>query len=145
MTTPDPVDQAKAYQEALLSALGRDDPAEAQAGTPDRIRRLVSDAGDLLRVRPEPGEWSVLECIGHVVDDETVMSARYRWVLAQDEPELDGFDRERRRRGVVAEDVLQLDRLGRRRDRLRVELGELGVLVEDVVQLALEAVQLGVG
>ena len=46
---------------------------------------------------------------------------------------------------VVAEDVLELDRLGRRRDRVGVELGELRVLVEDVVELALEAGELLVG
>ena len=46
---------------------------------------------------------------------------------------------------VVAEDVLELDRLGRRRDVLGVELGQDHVLVEDVVELALEARQLLVG
>ncbi len=46
--------------------------------------------------------------------------------------------RQRRARNVVAQDVLQLDRLGGRRDRVRVELGQLRVLVEDVVELALE-------
>ena len=53
--------------------------------------------------------------------------------------------RQRRARDVVAEDVLELDRLGRRRNGLGVELGELGVLVEDVIQLALEQGQLGGG
>ncbi|HYL41213.1 MAG TPA: DinB family protein [Candidatus Binatus sp.] len=94
MTRPDPAPEAKAYQDALLAALGDDDPADAQAGTPERIRRLIAEAGDDLRVRPQPGEWSVLECIGHLVDDETVLSARYRWVLAQDEPQLNGFDQD---------------------------------------------------
>ena len=46
---------------------------------------------------------------------------------------------------VVAQDVLELDRLGGRRDVLGVELGQLGVLVEDVVELALEPGQLVVG
>ena len=57
----------------------------------------------------------------------------------------DGLDRERLAGDVVAEDVLELDRLGRRRDRVGVELGEDRVLVEDVVELALEAAELGVG
>ena len=94
MTSPDPVREARAYQQSLLGALGDDDPAEAQAGTPARIRRLFAAAGPDLRTRPEPTEWSVLECVGHVVDDELVMSGRYRWVLAQDEPELLGFDQD---------------------------------------------------
>lgn len=94
MTSPDPVREAQAYQQSLLDALGDDDPAEAQATTPARIRRLVAEAGPDLRTKPAPGEWSVLECIGHVTDAETVMSARYRWVLAHDEPELIGYDQD---------------------------------------------------
>ncbi len=95
MTSPDPVREARAYQDSLLAALGDDDPAEAQAETPARIRRLIGDAGPDLRTRPVPREWSVLECVGHVVDAEIVMSGRYRWVLAHDEPELLGYDQDR--------------------------------------------------
>ena len=94
MTSPDPVRDAKAYQASLLAALGDDDPAEAQASTPARIRALVADAGPLLRIRPAPTEWSVLECIGDVVDGELVSSGRYRWILAHDEPELLGYDQD---------------------------------------------------
>jgi len=57
-------------------------------------------------------------------------------------------DRLRLERGpghVVAQDVLELDRLGGRRDVVRVQLGELGVLVEDVVELPLEAGELVLG
>ena len=46
---------------------------------------------------------------------------------------------------VLAQDVLDLDRLGGRRDRRGVQLGELRVLVEDVVELALEPIELLVG
>src|SRR5450759_1288323 len=53
--------------------------------------------------------------------------------------------RERGPRDVLAEDVFQLDRLGRRRDGIRVEPSQDRVLVEDVVQLAHEARQLLVG
>jgi hypothetical protein len=95
MASPDPVREAKAYQQSLLDALGSDDPAEAQASTPGRIRRLIADAGADLRTRPEPSEWSVLECIGHVVDGELVSSGRYRWIVAHDEPELVGYDQDR--------------------------------------------------
>jgi len=94
LTAPDPVRDAKAYQQSLLDALGDDDPAQAQSTTPERIRRLIADAGPDLRAKPAPREWSVLECIGHVTDAEIVMSARYRWVLAHDEPELIGYDQD---------------------------------------------------
>jgi hypothetical protein len=91
---PDPIAAARAYQEFLLAALGEDDPAEAAAEAPGNIRALITDAGDLLRVRPEPREWSALLCLAHIADAELVMSGRYRWVLAHDRPELIGYDQD---------------------------------------------------
>lgn len=93
-TSPDPITDAAGYQRHLLSLLGDDDPASVQASTPPALRRLVEEAGPALTVHPEPGEWSALECIGHIVDAEIVMSARYRWVLAHDEPTLIGYDQD---------------------------------------------------
>jgi len=90
--SPDPVREAAAYQASLLAALGDDDPAEAQAAAPAAIRALLVEAGPDLRTRPEPGQWSVLECIGHIVDGELVVSGRYRWIIAHDTPEIVGYD-----------------------------------------------------
>ena len=86
--------EAIAYQEHLLGLLGTDDPAEVQGGTPPVLRSLVREAGADLRTRPEPGEWSVLECIGHIVDAEVVSSGRYRFILAHDRPDLPGYDQD---------------------------------------------------
>src|SRR6187402_1219755 len=94
MTIPNEITAAAAYQQSLLYALGDDDPAEAQATTPAAIRALIEEAGSDLRTRPEPGEWAVLGCIDHIVDAELVMAARYRWVLAHDEPEIIGYDQD---------------------------------------------------
>jgi hypothetical protein len=94
MTSPDPVAQARAYQQSLLTALGGDDPAEAQAQAPANIRAMIAEAGDLLWTRPAPGEWSAVLCLAHIADGELVMSGRYRWVLAHDEPELIGYDQD---------------------------------------------------
>jgi DinB superfamily len=92
MTSPDPVNDAEAYRQSLLAALGGDDPAVAQASTPAAVRALVAEAGPDLRTRPEPGEWSVLECVSHLVDGELVVAGRYRWILAHDEPDIVGYD-----------------------------------------------------
>ncbi len=43
---------------------------------------------------PAPGEWSVLGCLAHAVDAEIVMSGRVRWILAQDDPPLLGYDQD---------------------------------------------------
>jgi hypothetical protein len=94
MTSPDPVTDAAAYQRLLLGLLGDDDPAVVQAATPGRIRSLIEEAGEHLRTRPEPSEWSVLEVIGHHVDAELVVSGRYRWILAHDTPPIPGYDQD---------------------------------------------------
>jgi hypothetical protein len=93
--SPDPVDEPAAYQAHLLGALGDEDPGDAQAETVDAMRVLVREAGADLRSRPAFTEWSVIECIGHIVDAELVASARYRWIVAHDEPPLPGYDQER--------------------------------------------------
>ena len=92
--SPDPLSDPKGYQTHLLGLLGDDDPAAVQAGTPPTLQQFAAEAGPYLPLRPEPAEWSALECIAHIVDAEIVMSARYRWVLAQDEPPLIGYDQD---------------------------------------------------
>lgn len=91
----DPTADPERYRRYLLAALGDDDPAVAQTTTIGALRELVAEAGDALRRRPRPTEWSVLECIGHIVDGEVVAAARYRWIVAQDEPVLVGYDQDR--------------------------------------------------
>ena len=92
--SPDPVSAATAYQESLLAALGDDDPADAQAEAPARIRAMLAAAGPHLRVRPAAREWSALLCLAHIADAEVVMTGRYRWTLAHDRPTLVGYDQD---------------------------------------------------
>jgi hypothetical protein len=92
--SPDPVADPSAYQQLLLGLLGDDDPAEVQASTVGLLRALVAEAGDDVRTRPAEGEWSVLQCIGHIVDGELVSSGRYRWIIAHDEPPLLPYDQD---------------------------------------------------
>src|SRR5688500_18832418 len=94
-TSPDPISDPKAYQDLLVSLVGSDDPAEIQAAAPRRIRELAAEAGPDLERRPEAGEWSVRECIAHMLDAEMVVSGRYRWILAHDVPEIVGYDQDR--------------------------------------------------
>jgi DinB superfamily len=94
MASPDPVTQGAAYQRQLLDLLGNDDPASVQESTAGRIESMVGEAGPDLRRWPAAGEWSVLELVGHLVDAEMVMSARYRWAVSQDHPPLLGYDQD---------------------------------------------------
>lgn len=90
----DPIQSPDGYRTMLLGYLGDDDPATVQAATVARLRELVAEAGGDLRTRPERTEWSVIECIGHLTDSEVVTSARVRWVLAEDEPQIIGYDQD---------------------------------------------------
>jgi len=90
----DPVTSPEAYRQSILAALGEDDPVEAQAAAMGHVRDLVADAGKLIDRRPEPREWSALECLGHIVDSELVASVRYRWILAEDQPPLVGYNQD---------------------------------------------------
>ena len=92
--SPDPISDPSGYQQHLLGLLGPDDPAGVQASSPAAWRALLEEAGDLVRERPEAGEWSVLECLGHASDAEIVYAGRYRWILAHDEPPLIGYDQD---------------------------------------------------
>jgi hypothetical protein len=91
---PDPVAQPREYQQHLLGLLGDDDPAAVQRDTAATIRSLIRAVGDRLRTSRADGEWSVLECAGHIADAEIAYSGRYRWILSHDEPELIGYDQD---------------------------------------------------
>lgn len=93
--TPDPIGDPKAYQDFLLGALGDDDPATVQSGTPAAMRQVAGEAGTHLRTRPAPGEWSALEVMGHMLDAEVVSASRYRFIVTEDEPPLIGYDQDR--------------------------------------------------
>ena len=87
--TPEEADE---FRRPVLDTLGEDDPVQVQDTEIEHWRRLIDQAGAHLRTRPEPDEWSVLECLGHLADSELVTSARYRWVLSETEPTLIGYD-----------------------------------------------------
>jgi hypothetical protein len=90
----DPISSPDAYRAMLLAALGNDDPAVVQAATPRLLRELIADAGDSLRRAPAVGEWSAIECLAHLTDGELVVSARSRWILAEEEPDIVGYDQD---------------------------------------------------
>jgi hypothetical protein len=92
---PDSIDQPGEYQRFLVGLVGEDDPAEAQSAAIDEVRRLIDEAGARIRLRPEPREWSVIECLGHIFDADLVSAGRYRWAIAHDEPDIIGYDQDR--------------------------------------------------
>ncbi len=92
--SPDPVSDPQGYQQHLLGLLGDDDPAHAQAAAPKEWHTVVDLAGPTLHVSPAEGEWSVFGCLAHALDAEIVVSGRYRWIVAEQEPPLLGYDQD---------------------------------------------------
>ena len=90
----DPVNEPDAYRRSLLNALGDRDPATVLAAGPAVARELADAAGTVLRVRPEVSEWSVLECLAHLADSELVVAARLRWIAAEEQPDIVGYDQD---------------------------------------------------
>jgi hypothetical protein len=92
--TIDPVADANAYRELMFQLAGEGDPSERMALAPGTVRGLVMHAGDDLRKRPAEGEWSVIELLGHMVDAELIVWARLRWIMAEDQPPIAGYDQD---------------------------------------------------
>jgi DinB superfamily len=59
------------------------------------LRALVEGVEEVrLRRRPAPGEWAIIEVVGHLADTEERALARVRRMLAEENPELAPFDQE---------------------------------------------------
>ena len=73
--------------------------------TPVVLRALVNGVEDAhLRRRPAPGEWAIIEVVGHLADTEERALGRVRRMLAEENPELAPFDQE-----ALAEERRYLD------------------------------------
>jgi len=89
-------DAAAAYTSALLALVGDRDPLAILAELPAALPRLVAGLSDADLRRPEaPGKWSVLQVVDHLADQETVNAFRYRMIVAEDEPPIQGYDQDR--------------------------------------------------
>ena len=71
------------------------DPLEMQADAPTILSRLILGvADDLLRRRPAPAKWSVVEIIAHLADDELATTWRYHQMIEHSGEKLWSFDQD---------------------------------------------------
>ncbi len=95
IVAPDPVEDPKGYQQAILDLLGDVDPLDVLASTPEKIEDACAEVDlAILQKATEPGEWSAEEILAHLLDAEVVNSFRWRLTLAQPHPKLHGFDQD---------------------------------------------------
>lgn len=66
---------------------------EQYATGPERLRAALEAApSEAMKWRPEPGEFSVHEIVVHCADSETNAAARIRYLMAEAEPVILGYD-----------------------------------------------------
>lgn len=66
------------------------DKYEALAGA---VKNEVAGlSAEQLRAHPIPGTWSIQQITIHLADAESVFADRIKWILAEDNPPLPGFD-----------------------------------------------------
>ena len=56
---------------------------------------LVKITPEELNARPGPGKWTARQIIHHLADSEMTAAVRFRLLLAEDRPEIKGYDQDR--------------------------------------------------
>jgi len=79
-----------------LTAQERTALIERYARGPERIKTALTKVpAEALQWRPGPGRWSVHEVVVHCADSESNAALRIRYLLAEAEPVIQGYDQER--------------------------------------------------
>jgi hypothetical protein len=79
-----------------LDRAQRDVLIRQYAAGPLRLRAALAEIpADALKWRPAPKEWSAHEVICHCADSETNSYARIRYLVAEPDPVIVGYDQER--------------------------------------------------
>ena len=84
-----------AYVEAIMRLLGDQDPFAVLAATAERLAAQIRDLSAADLGRPESQDkWSVADVLQHLADSELVWAYRLRMTLAEDRPQLAGYDQD---------------------------------------------------
>ena len=78
-----------------MTAAERNELIEIYAAGPERLREAFSKVpAEARQWRPGPGKWSAHEVVVHCADSETNASLRIRYLAAEKEPLIVGYDQE---------------------------------------------------
>lgn len=90
---PDASAEPVVYRDALLALRGDRDALDVMTETLRTLPRLLDDLDDAAwRRRPEPGEWSPYELMGHFFDVDLVFGFRWRLTATADGAAYPGYD-----------------------------------------------------
>ena len=88
-------EHAAAYVRAVLGLLGDGDPKTILRETLSALPRSIDGLSPQQLLQPErPGKWSIGQTLQHLADSEVVWAWRMRLILAQDRPQLTGYDQD---------------------------------------------------
>ena len=86
---------AGAYVDAVLGLVGDRDPLEILRATPAALEGAVAGLSlDQMRRPERPGKWSIAAVLQHLADSDVVWAWRMRLILAQDRPQITGYDQD---------------------------------------------------
>jgi hypothetical protein len=106
------------YVQALLDLLGNRNPLAVVEATPGALERATAGVDEArLRQAEREGKWSIAEVVAHLADSELVWGYRLRRVLAEERPQIIGYDQD-----------LWADRLRYREARLADSLATFAAL-----------------
>jgi hypothetical protein len=88
------IEHRRAQEEAMaMTPADREQLIRRYGEGPARLRAaLATVPGPALQWRPAPGEWSAHEVVCHCADSETNAYARIRYLVAEPEPVVVGYD-----------------------------------------------------
>jgi hypothetical protein len=88
-------EHAAAYISAVLELLGDREPLAVLSEMPLALPRAVEGLSpQQLRQAERAGKWSISQILQHLADSEVVWAWRMRLILAQDRPQLTGYDQD---------------------------------------------------
>jgi uncharacterized damage-inducible protein DinB len=86
---------AASYVSALMELLGDKEPLSVQRQLLTSVHQVVDAMSSNELQQPEaPGKWSVHDIVRHLMHTEMVYAYRYRVTVAQDRPNIPGFDQD---------------------------------------------------
>jgi hypothetical protein len=88
-------DHAAAYVAAILELLGDRPPIDVLRETAPALPRAIAGLSpQQLRTPEQPGKWSIGQILQHLADSEIVWAWRMRLILAQERPQITGYDQD---------------------------------------------------
>ena len=89
-------EEAAQYTGALLGLVGEQDPMNVLRTSPDVAAEMIRGVDSTRLSKPEaPGKWSVRTVLAHLADSDVVWAWRLRMIIAEDTPEITGYDQDR--------------------------------------------------